>query len=201
MRSALSAGRASRAQFRAALQAIPERERDGWVDRLFGLEALPSDGPELPRGCVPYLPSSVNAILRMIELTQLRSNDVFVDVGSGLGRTLALTHLLTGADAIGIEIQPELARGSRELASRLKARGISVLEGDAAELVRQIPTGSVFFLYCPFSGDRLERVIDDLGAIARARTIHVCSVDLPLPSRSWLGELLVSGELVVCRSQ
>jgi predicted RNA methylase len=189
----------SRVGFRAALEAIPERARDGFIDRVFGLEDLPQDGPELPRGCVPYLPTPVNALLKMIDCAGLSSSDVFVDLGAGLGRTLALIHFLTGANAIGIEIQSELVRGSRELASRLNARDISVIEGDAVELARELTTGSVFFLYCPFSGDRLERVIDDLEPMARQRAIRVCSVDLPLPSRRWLTPLSLSSDLAVYR--
>ena len=46
--------------------------------------------------------------------------------------------------------------------------------------------GSVFFLYCPFSGDRLTKVLAGLESIARTRVIRVCCVDLPLPSCPWL---------------
>jgi SAM-dependent methyltransferase len=190
----------SRRGFLEALKAVPERDRDGWLNQVFGLEALPQDSPALPRGCVPYLPSSVNTLLRMIELAEMRPDDVFVDIGSGLGRATALTHLLTGAGAIGLEIQPELVRGSRELASRLNTERVVVVEGDAVKLTGSIAIGSVFFLYCPFSGERLDRVIDDLELIAQTRTIHVCSVDLPLPARGWLTPVSVSGELAVYRS-
>lgn len=179
---------------------VPASDRDDWLDQVFGLEAPPNDGPELPRGCVPYLPSPVDTLLRMIDIAGVESHDVFVDIGSGLGRATILTHLLTGADAIGIEVQPELARRSRELASLLNARGASVIEGDAAELTRHVVIGSVFFFYCPFSGHRLDRVIDDLESIARTREIRVCSVDLPLPSRPWLVPVSLSGDLAVYRS-
>ena len=186
--------------FRAALTDLPERARDGWVDEVFGLEELPDDGPELPRGCVPYLPSSVNTLLRMVELAGVGPDDVFVDVGSGLGRATVLTHLLTGAEAIGIEIQSGLVRAARELAARMNAERVSVIEGDAVSLIGAVTTGSVFFLYCPFSGDRLERVLDALEPIARSHTIRVCSLDLPLPARTWLEPVSLAGDLAVYRS-
>ena len=200
IRRSLSSRRASPLAFRAALTNVPEADRDGWVDRVFELGELPHDGPELPRGCVPYLPCSVDTLLRMIELAEIQSGDVFVDVGSGLGRATALTHLLTGAGAIGIEIQPALVRRSRDLATRLNAARVSIVEGDAAKLTRYITIGSVFFLYCPFSGDRLDQVMNDLGSIAQTRVIRVCSADLPLPSRSWLAPVSLSGNLAVYRS-
>jgi hypothetical protein len=116
----------------------------------------------------------------------VQASDVFVDVGSGVGRAVALVHLLTGASAIGIEIQGALVLASRDLTTRLNLSRLSLVEGDAAVLTRLITIGSVFFLYCPFSGDRLERVLDDLETIAGTREIRVCCVDLPLPRRSWL---------------
>lgn len=200
MRCWLSTRRASPLAFREALTNVPEGERDAWLDRVFGLGELPPDDPELPRGCVPYLPCSVDMLLRMIELAEVQSEDVFVDVGSGLGRATALTHFLTGASAIGIEIQPALVHKARDLAARLNAQRVSVIEGDATKLTRHITNGSVFFLYCPFSGGRLDQVMNDLESIAQTRVIRVCSVDLPLPSRSWLAPVSISGGLAVYRS-
>ena len=55
---------------------------------------------------MPYLPCPVDTLLRVIEHAPLGAADVFVDVGSGLGRAAALVHLLTGARAVGLEVQP-----------------------------------------------------------------------------------------------
>lgn len=199
-RKLLSAGLASPATFRAALTRVPPRERDGWLDRVFGLDELPDDGPELPAGCVPYLPCSVDTLLRAVDLAELQADDVFVDLGCGLGRATALAHFLTGAGAIGIEIQPTLVSGARELASRLNASRVTVIEGDAAQLTRHVMTGSVFFLYCPFSGERLGRVVHDLESIARTRKIRVCTVGLTLPWRPWLSPVASVDDLAVYRS-
>lgn len=174
------------AAFRAALMSVPPADRDAWLDLVFGLDALPDDGPELPRGCAPYLPCSVDALLRMVEHAGVSASDVFVDVGSGVGRAAALVHLLTGASAIGLEIQPALVQAARDLTTRLHVTRVAPVQGDAAELAGYIAIGSVFFLYCPFGGERLEKVVDDLEAIARTREIRVCCVDLPLPPRPWL---------------
>jgi SAM-dependent methyltransferase len=200
LRRSLATGRTTPAAFRAALTSVRAEKRDAWIDHVFGLGELPDDGPELPRSCVPYLPSSVDTLLRMIELAEVRSDDVFVDVGSGLGRATALTHFLTGAGAIGIEIQPVLVRRARELALRLNAPRVAVIEGDAARLTGHVPIGSVYFLYCPFGGERLDRVLEDLASIAKSRRIRVCSVGLPLPPRSWLEPVACSDDLTVYRS-
>jgi hypothetical protein len=44
----------------------------------------------------------------------------------------------------------------------------------------------VFFLYCPFSGARLDKLLTCLEPIAHTRPIRICCVDLPLPPRDWL---------------
>jgi SAM-dependent methyltransferase len=175
-----------RLRFREALLSVPAIARDAWVDRVLGLEGLPEDGPELPNGCVPYLPCSVDALIQVVDHVPVRTSDVFVDVGSGVGRAGALVHLLTGASVIGIEIQSQLVRSGRDLASRLSGSGISYLEGDATHVAKHITIGTVFFLYCPFSGDRLGRLLADLESIAQTRQIRICSVDLPLPPYPWL---------------
>jgi len=174
------------ALFRAALASLPLVARDACVDRALGFGELPEDGPALPSGCVPYLPCPVDALLRLVEHAPVRAADVFVDVGSGLGRAAALVHLLTGARAVGIEIQPPLVAAARAHATRLRLPDLSFVEGDAVERAAALAAGSVFLLYCPFSGDRLAQLLSLLEPVARARPIRVCCLDLPLPARDWL---------------
>jgi SAM-dependent methyltransferase len=201
IRSLIANASATPAAVRAALTRVPPAERDAWLDLVLGLDSIPGDGPELPRGCVPYLPCPVDALLRMVEHAGVQASDVFVDVGAGVGRAAALVHLLTGAAAIGIEIQPALVRASRDLTARLGGLRFSPIEGDAVQLTGSIAIASVFFLYCPFSGDRLETILNDIEPIARTRPIRVCCVDLPLPPRPWLTLASPpSGGLAVYRS-
>src|SRR5215468_8063758 len=67
VRSLIERGQQDPSTFRAALLSVPPTERDAWLDLVFGLGELPDDGPELPRDCDPYLPCSVDALLRMVE--------------------------------------------------------------------------------------------------------------------------------------
>ena len=186
VRSQIERGQRDGSLFRAALLEVPPAVRDAWLDLVLGLGELPDDDPELPRECVPYLPCSVDALLRIVDQAPVQASDVFVDVGSGLGRAAALVHLLTDAAVIGLEIQPRLVRAARDLALRLATSRMSCVEGDAAKLTSCLTTGSVFFLYCPFSGQRLEQVLANLELVARTRTIRICCVDLPLPPCAWL---------------
>lgn len=161
-------------------------DRDAWLDRVLGLDGLPEDGPELPEGCVPYLPCPVGDLLQLVEQAPVGASDVFVDLGSGVGRAVAFVRLLTGALGIGLEIQPRLVLLARALAARLPGSDFQTIEGDAAALAGTLTTGTLFFLYCPFSGERLARVLTALQPLARTRTVRVCCVDLPLPPCGWL---------------
>ena len=99
MRALIATGCATPGLFRAAIMRVPPSVRDAWLDAVLGVGEIPDDGPDLPRGCVPYLPCSVDTLLRMVELADVQPTDVFVDVGSGVGRAAAFTHFLTGAGA------------------------------------------------------------------------------------------------------
>ncbi len=185
LRRAIARERPSPAAFRDRLEAIPIDERDAWFDRLWGIEDLPDDEP-LPRGCVPYLPADVATILQALDAAAVRADDVFVDIGAGLGRVVALARLCTGARCVGVEIQPSLARATRQRAHALRLDGIDVVEGDAAQRPNALADGTVFFLYCPFGGDRLDRVLGRLRDLARTRPIRICCVGMPPLRQPWL---------------
>ncbi|MEO7112125.1 MAG: class I SAM-dependent methyltransferase [Polyangiaceae bacterium] len=201
MRATIERGAHDPTSFRAAILGVPRIDRDAWLDRVLGLAEIPDDDPNLPSGCVPYLPCAVEVLLRVVEQASPQPSDVFVDIGAGLGRASAFVHLVTGASVINLEIQPQLVRAARELATRLLISKMSFIEGDATNLVTHLTSGTIFFLYCPFSGARLAQVVAGLEAIARIKTIRVCCVDLPLPTCDWLvAEGPVAGDLAIYRS-
>lgn len=173
-------------QVRSALGRIPEDERDRWVDALLDIDAIAEDDPDLPRGCVPYLPCPASTVLEAVERAEVSADDVVVDVGAGVGRTLCLMHWLTGASGIGIEIQPRLIELAIQRAAWASPGRLHFIRGDAAEVIRSVTTGTVFFLYCPFGSDRLRRFLDGLEDSARARAIRVCCVDMAPLDRPWL---------------
>lgn len=176
-----------RVRFRDALFRVAPRDRDAWVDGLLGLADLSGDdSAALPRGCVPYLPAPVDKLLEIADHAAVRADDVFVDIGSGLGRAALVMHFLTGAGAVGLEIQPALALAARDLTARLGADRVATVEGDAAHTAGHVSAGTVFFLYCPFGGSRLAQLLAALEAVARTRPIRVCCLDLPLPDCAWL---------------
>lgn len=193
------------AAFRRALLAVPPGERDAWADRLFDVRELPDDGAELPRGAVPYYPAPVDAVLETVDALRIGPDDVFVDVGAGIGRAAALVHLLTAADVVGVEIQSALVVVAQELAARLGAPRLRFLRADADDVVRLVPDVNALFLYCPFSGDRLARFVDCLEPLTWRRPIRLAALDVPLPDRRWLERAPARGsanlDVVVSRAR
>ncbi len=171
---------------REMLLAVPPLERDAWVNRQLGIDELPDDGDELPRDGVPYLPASVDSILRFVELGKLGAHDVIVDVGSGVGRAAWILRVLTGARVIGIEIQRSLVR---------ELDGLSFIAADAS--ITHPPDASAYFLYCPFSGATLERWVDTLPR----RGLIIGCVDFSLPERPWLTRDRVDRDLEIYRTR
>lgn len=197
----MRAGLVTPERFRAALLDVAPLDRDAWVDVVLGLEdRLFEDGPALPRGGVPYLACPVDTVLRAVDAAAMTAADVVVDVGSGVGRAAMLIHLLSGAAVVGLEIQPALVLATRELLTQVPSARVTVMEGDAAERIGQLAFGSVFFFYCPFSGERAERAREGLEGIARMRSLRVCCVDWPMPDSEWLERIAEDGDLVVFRS-
>lgn len=171
----------------AAIATHAPLERDRYVDALLGLGAQPTEDdasvaedPELIR-CVA---SGVSAIADAILKAGVGPGDVFVDVGAGCGRVAMLVHLLTGARAIGLEIQAALVELGAARAAALGLEGVEMRRGDAREA--ELPDGTVVYLYLPFVGRSLERVLGKLEAMAGRRGIAVCALGVELRRQPWL---------------
>ena len=182
-RAALTSGALRGAALLALLRSVPFCDRDIFVDTLLGLQEPPPDSPELPRGAVPYLPCGVEEILELVLKVPLQPDDLLVDLGSGLGRVVMLAHLLSGARACGIEIQEPLVRAARTRCRELALDAVTFMHQDAAAAAL---SGSVFFLYSPFGGATLERVLAHLWEVSRKRAIVVCAAGLELRGVPWL---------------
>jgi len=188
--------------FRQRLLKLDPRDRERWVDGLLGIDDL-FDDEDLPPGCVPYLPCSVDVIVRAVDRAKVTASDVFVDVGSGLGRALVLVHWLTGAAAVGLEIQGRLARQAQVIADRLRLDRVRTIHGDAEHLLQTMSQGTVFFFYCPFGEARLTRALAALRPLALVRPLRLCFVDTPVPPLPWLARDPASRDddpIVVCET-
>lgn len=120
-----------------------------------------------------YQPTPVRHILRLIEVSSLSDSDVLVDLGSGLGHVPLLASILTGARSIGIEAEAAYVASARECAARLGLSRVTFVQRDARDA--DLGTGTVFYLYTPFTGALLQTVLSRLRTESTNRAIRVCT--------------------------
>lgn len=91
----------------------------------------------------------------------LRVDDVFVDVGCGMGRLIGyLSRTSSAKRLVGIELNPYAARVAKKVGERYDK--IEIIEGDA---VSELPfEATVVLLFNPFGEDILARFLDTVEA-------------------------------------
>ncbi len=165
------------------LESLPATERDAWLERLLGIDTAPSPASTGHGELIGHHASGVGALLQLLRDVPVRATDVFVDIGSGLGKATLLTHLLTGARAVGLELEPAWVDAARQRAVDLGVTGVTYVLGDARE---SVPEGSVYYLYLPFTGAALDAAMARLEAATRGRQVVVCTLGLDLARWPWL---------------
>jgi hypothetical protein len=120
-----------------------------------------------------YQPTPARHIFDLIGRTALTERDVLVDLGSGLGHVALLASICTSARSIGIELEPAYIDCARQSAQDLNLNNVMFIEQDAR--TADLSTGTVFYLYTPFSGTILRAVLDSLEREAASRQIRICT--------------------------
>jgi predicted RNA methylase len=205
----IRAGRFTHAGLRRALARLARdthgRDYDALdllLASLFDAGSFESERVVLEPEMVAYQPTPGRAILDLLERADLRAHDVFVDLGSGLGWVVLLVACLSEARAIGIELEPTYCDAARGCARQLNLARAEFVQADAR--VAFLQHGTVYFMYTPFRGAMLRRVLARLRTEAAQRAIRVCSYGpctLELARESWLqpraAGVLGEDELVV----
>jgi cyclopropane fatty-acyl-phospholipid synthase-like methyltransferase len=79
---------------------------------------------------IPFVPTPVEVIDKMLEMAQVRRNDVVYDLGSGDGRVVIRAAKKYGARGVGVEMDQTLLEKARKSA---RAEGVSHLVEFRAE--------------------------------------------------------------------
>ena len=153
---------------------------------------------------VPYQPTPVRHILHLIAATALAEDDVFVDLGSGLGHVPLLVSMVTGAQSLGIEVEAAYVTSARECAQGLHLSRVRFIPQDAREA--DLSSGTVFYLYSPFNGSILTDVLSALRMESTRRSIIICSLGpctRTVANETWLkaSALPDTGRITVFDSQ
>jgi predicted RNA methylase len=170
---------------------------DEFWDRRLGVRTFgyhPATGkPGDPDWKVHYTPTPYADIFRLLRTVRLNSNDVFVDFGSGMGRSVFAASWLGVARAIGVEVVQNLCDKANEnyRQSRLVHRSIEFVSISAEAY--QNPDMTVCFMFHPFGEATLTKVLCNIESGRRGRQfpklriIYVNPVfDFVLKRKDWL---------------
>lgn len=163
---------------------------DMFVNGLLRTGVVPEETKEREPEMVFYQPTPARIVLQLIEKANITKDDVFYDLGSGLGQVPILVNLLSGARAKGIEFEPAYCDYARQCARRLNLPRVEFINVDAREA--DYSDGDVFFMYTPFEGGLLQEVLERLEGESRKRKIRIYTYGpctLQVSNQSWLERL------------
>jgi precorrin-6B methylase 2 len=95
-------------------------------------------------------------------------DDVFYDIGCGMGRILCVAAQRPVRKCVGIELQEPLCRIARRNASRLRGRKapIEIVCGDAATV--DLSDGTIYFMFNPFGPETLRDTLENIkGSLSK----------------------------------
>lgn len=144
---------------------------DIFINGLLSGQPMPEATVELTTEMVFYQKTPARIIFELTERAQLQQDDVFFDIGSGLGQAAILVNLISGARARGVEHEPAFCDYARSCISRLNLPNLEFINRDA--LNGDYSEGTVFFLYTPFEGQLLQDMLEILYKESRKRRIRV----------------------------
>jgi predicted RNA methylase len=116
-----------------------------------------------------YVPTPYRKILPTLRHAGIGGEDVFVDLGSGLGRTVFAASWLGARRAVGVEIDAALTQGARAnlTRSRLQNRGIEFVCLPAQEY--DFADTTILYMFHPFGAGTMEQVIRRLESALETR--------------------------------
>lgn len=152
-----------------ALYGSVQRLIESVLDRRWGLPAAAAKRIELETvGFAdperrPYGPSPWGVLRRVVPPREVTREDVFLDLGCGMGRILIEAGRYPFGRAVGVEIVPEFADVAREVvernAGRLRCPDIEVVTADVRDY--RIPDDvTIVYLAAPFGPALMASVIE-----------------------------------------
>ena len=160
---------------------------DVFLNGLLRLDTIPQETHTREPEMVFYQPTPARVILELIEMMPITPDDIFYDLGSGLGQVCILVHLLTGARTRGIEFETAYCDYASRSARRLNLAEIEFVNADAR--AADYADGTIFFMYTPFKGALMESVLQKIESESRRRAIRVCTYGeciIQVSNQPWL---------------
>ncbi|MDR6568976.1 hypothetical protein [Chitinophaga ginsengisegetis] len=160
---------------------------DIFINGLSPLQTMPEQTRDLEPEMVYYQKTPARIVFELAEKTHFVKEDIFFDIGAGLGQVAILVHLLTGIPTRGIELEPAFCDYAGDCAAALCLPDVIFTNVDAREA--DYSEGTVFFMFTPFRGEIMQEVLAILKKESLQRKIRIitygpCTARVAL--ESWL---------------
>jgi hypothetical protein len=160
---------------------------DVFINGLLPGSTIPVPNQTLETEMVYYQKTPARIVFEMVEQVRFNGEDVFFDIGSGLGQVAMLINLLASIKVKGIEFEPAFCSYANGVAKALNLRNVEFVNTDAREA--DYSDGTVFFMYTPFRGNMLLQVLERLKGESLRKKITVitygpCTPEVAL--QDWL---------------
>ncbi len=145
---------------------------DEYWDRKLGVHtfgAHPGSGPnDGVHTNLPFVPSAYGDTFRYLRAVNLNTNDIFVDLGAGYGRTVFAASWMGAKRAIGVDLVQVLTDGAETNRQRSKLRNRDIRFVCANALDFNEPEMTVLYMFHPFGEAIVEQVLANLHAARTA---------------------------------
>lgn len=154
----------------------PDFEYDGLdllLEEVIFLKTAPNENRKRAPGMIRYEATPARVILELIDSLRFTPDDVFFDLGSGLGLVVMLVNLLTGSRSVGIEYDPVYCEYAQSCADALNLKEVTFSQSDVRKA--DLNTGNIFYLFTPFVNEVFDSVLERLRYTAIRKQIYICS--------------------------
>jgi hypothetical protein len=160
---------------------------DIFINGLSHFDTIPEQTKDLEPEMVYYQKTPARIVFELVEKCPFMKEDVFFDLGSGLGQVAILVNLLAGVTTKGVEFEPAFCDYARDCAAMLNLSNVTFINTDARRA--DYSEGTIFFMFTPFSGEIMQEVLAILREESLLRKIKIitygpCTAQVAL--QSWL---------------
>jgi tRNA/tmRNA/rRNA uracil-C5-methylase (TrmA/RlmC/RlmD family) len=160
---------------------------DAFINGLSLFQPMPEQTKALEPEMVYYQKTPARTVFELVEKVSFGKEDVFFDLGSGLGQVAILVNLLAGITVRGIEFEPAFCDYAMDCAADLNLSNVTFINIDAR--AADFSEGTIFFMFTPFKGEILQAVLAALKKESLQRKIKIitygpCTVQVGL--QNWL---------------
>ena len=160
---------------------------DIFLNGLLSNQKPPAETRIREPGMVYYQKTPARIILDLIKKAEFKPQDVFFDLGSGLGQVPILVNLLSSVISKGVEMEPAFCNYAISCAADLHLTDVEFINEDAR--FADFSAGTVFFMYTPFEGKMLQETLHNLKNQVKKRKIKIFTFGpctLAVANEDWL---------------